>query len=181
MIMHFSCYLVVFRLEDVATFLSDYGVRPSSLIRDWCLFGLVILNGRHSFLGLLNELHPGLLQFFDRSHVNLSHIVLLLVALIDVLGDCLGLLKDVGLALLVLDLVAVESQRWLFKCVSFFRRALQGFLLAQSGGAHFVANLRRYSNQVVVFVVVIFGHARCLQICFFFGLCLERPALVLLG
>ena len=112
--MIFSCF-IFFRLEDIATLLHDCGIRPSSLIRNWCLFGLVVLNGGYSFLGLLNKLHPSLLQFFNRSLINLSHIVLLLVALIDILGDRLCFLKDVGLTLFVLDLMAVYGKGWFFK------------------------------------------------------------------
>ena len=111
---------IFFRLEDIATLLHDSGLRPCSLIRDWRLFGLVVFNGRYSFLSLLNKLHPILLQFFDCSLVNLSHIFLLFVARIDVLGDSLGFLKDVGLTLFVLDLVAVDSYGRFFKRVCFF-------------------------------------------------------------
>lgn len=88
---------------------------PSSLIRNRCLFGLNVFNGGHSFLSLLNKLHPILLQFFNRSHINLSHIFLLLVARIDVLGDRLGFLKDVGLTLFVFNLVAVNGDGRFFK------------------------------------------------------------------
>ena len=69
---------------------------------------------------MLNKLHPILLQFFNRSLINLSHIFLLLVARIDVLGDCLGFLKDVGLTLFVFDLMAVDGNGRLFKRVCFF-------------------------------------------------------------
>ena len=114
-----SCF-ILFCLEDVATLLHDCGIWPYTLIRNRCLFGLIVFYGRYPFLRLLNKLHPILLQFFNRSLINLSHIFLLLVARIDVLGDCLGFLKDVGLTLFVLDLMAIDSNGWFFKRVGFF-------------------------------------------------------------
>ena len=155
--MIYSCF-ILFCLEDVATLLHDCGIRPCYLVRNWCLFGLIVFNGRYPFLRLLNKLHPILLQFFNRSLVYLSHTFLLLVARIDVLGDCLGFLKDVGLTLFVLDLMAVDGNGRLFKRVCFFWRTLHAFLLAQLGGAHFIY-IRGYFDHIIVVVV---GHARCL-------------------